>query len=88
MIVRPAPQKPSLGDDMGYRYKHGGYHNRMYRALVMVEGKPRTVTYSSCWGLNMNWNFKELQDTVLRMLGIKISLGDVVERRLLAEWEV
>ena len=72
---------------MGYRYKHGGYHDRMYRAVVILGGRPRTVTYSSCWGLNMNWNFKELQDKVMRMFGIKIAFEDVVERRLLSYWE-
>jgi hypothetical protein len=80
---------PSLKEnDMGYRYKHGGYHNRMYRAVVMLDGRPRTVTYSSPWGLNMGFNFRELQDKVQRMFGVKIPLEAVVERRLLADWEV
>lgn len=72
---------------MGYRYKHGGWHNRMYRASVMVDSRPMTITYSSCFGLNMYGNFTELREKIYRMFGIRIEMSDVVERRLLAEWE-
>ena len=72
---------------MGYRYKHGGWHNRMYRASVIVEGRPRTVDYQSPFGLNMAFNFMDLRDNVERRFNIRIEMADVVERRLLAEWE-
>ena len=77
----------SKEDKMGYRYKHGGWHNRMYRASVMVDGRPRTVDYQSPFGLNMAFNFIDLRDKVERLFNIRIARADVVERRLLAEWE-
>lgn len=72
---------------MGYRYKHGGWHNRMYRASVMVNGRPRTITYLSCFGLNMYGNFADLREKIYRMFGIRIDRSDVIERKLLAERE-
>lgn len=72
---------------MGYRYKHGGWHDRMYRAFVIVNGRPKIVDYSSPFGLNMAFNFMDLRDKVERQFNIKIERSDVVERKLLAEWE-
>ena len=59
----------------------------MYRASVMVDGKPRTVDYQSPFGLNMAFNFMDLRDKVEHRFNIRIERSDVVERRLLAEWE-
>ena len=75
------------GVDMGYRYIHGGWQDRMYRATVIVNGRPSIITYSSCFGLNMYGNFVELREKIYRMFGIRIERSDVVERKLLAEWE-
>ena len=75
------------GVDMGYRYIHGGWHDRTYRATVIVDGRPKTVDYSSPFGLNMAFNFMDLRDKVERLFNIRIERSDVVERRLLAEWE-
>lgn len=72
---------------MGYRYRHGGWHDRMYRATVMVNEKPRTVTYSCCFGLNMYGNFVDLRNRVQRLFGAKITKDDVIGCRLLADWE-
>lgn len=74
-------------EDLGYRYKHGGWHDRMYRASVMVNGRPRTITYSCCFGLNMYGNFADLRNKVQHLFGVRITKADVVERRLLAYWE-
>lgn len=72
---------------MGYRYKHGGWHDRLYRATVMIDGKPHFVTYSSCFGLNMWMNFTYLQDRCRVLFGVKIHKQDVIDRKLLSVWE-
>ena len=70
---------------MGYRYKHNGWSNREYRALIWIGSSYRYVTYSSCFGLNMHFNFMDLKDKVFRLFGVEISKKDIIDRKLLAD---
>lgn len=68
---------------MGYRYKHGGWADRMYSASVMIDGRLRSFTYSSCWAKNSNGNFFDLRMKIERTVGVQVKREDVLDIQLL-----
>ena len=70
---------------MGYRYKHGGYAERLYTASVMVNGHLRSVRYRCVWAKNSWGHFYDLRRRVQQTFGVEIKRKDVLSVELLAD---